>query len=617
VPAFNAAGNIQTLQTIDAEGGKRFHPGGKAAGAFFMIGEPPRDTLYVVEGYATGATVHDHTGEAVAVAFNCGNLKTVTETMATEYPEARIIVVCDNDTQTEGNPGLTEGTEAAKAVQATYAFPVFTTGKGTDFNDLAKTEPEAVKRCLANEYATRWPQLDKVQLAPLPPFPWDTLPPVLSDHARQVAACYQVPPEYPAMAALTVAGFAMGNRTFVTLKPGVRVRPNLYVMVIMASGERKSSPYRSLTIPLEEYATRHAEQWEELKAERRIHAAKVARLEKRLSQVLDANEEHEVRRELNFLPEPVGTCKDFLAENATEEALQVKLAECGERAAVFSADSRDVLQVLTGIYSDNQNRETTYLKAYDGDSLRVHRMGRTLHLQCPAISLLLCVQTDKLRVLGANAGLHDGGFLPRVLFIVPDSLVGSRSWTEAELDPAIHRQYSDAVTARLDKYAEQSEDFTFPLDPEAKTAWVQWYNALEEDMAGELAEQAPLAVRWQSLPIRLSAILAEYSDRNTITEPDMQAAIELSGYLIEHGRRATAIMNKGLSKDLKRAVSHLRSKGLREFTANGLRRALNASASECSKWLQDLETAGYVRQTGKTEGHKRASVYESNPEIWS
>ena len=619
VPAYNTAGNLQTLQSIDESGNKKFMPGGKVSGAYCLIGEPQDgQPLYIVEGYATAATVHETTGAAATIAFNAGHLEAVATALAELHPEARLVICCDNDTTTEGNPGLTKGRQAAAAIDAPYALPVFTNGTGSDFNDLNTTEGrEAVLRCLAKEYATAWPPLGKANLAPLPAFPWDCLPPVLREHAQQVASTYQVPSEYPAMAALTVAGFAMGNRTFVSLKQGVSVRPNLYTFVVMASGERKSSAYRPLTEPLDAYGIEHAESWQELQREKRIHKAKVARLEKELSKPLSRDSELETRNELSQLVEPLGTCKDYLAENATEEALQVKLVDCGERAAVFSADSRDVLQVLTGIYNDRQNRETTYLKGFDGDSLRVQRMSRTLHLEHPSISLLLCVQEDKLSELGANGGLWAGGFIPRLLFIVPDSLVGGRFWTEHELDAATQEAYNAAVTARLDKFSEQEEDCIFPLDGDAKAIWIEFYNALESDMAGELSDHAPLAARWQTLPVRLACIIAEYNNRDSIALDDMNAAIELSGYLIAHQRRAAGIMGKGLSSELERAVHHIRGKNLTKFKPNDVRRAANATAADVDKWLDELETLGYIRATGEVEGHKRAAIYESNPAIWN
>jgi hypothetical protein len=103
--------------------------------------------LYIAEGYATGASIHEVTGHAVAIAFNAGNLKAVAEGLRKKYPSLNLIVAADNDQWTKGNPGLRAVQEAAEDVGGTVIYPTFTEeaitrfkaqhGKGpTDFNDL-------------------------------------------------------------------------------------------------------------------------------------------------------------------------------------------------------------------------------------------------------------------------------------------------------------------------------------------------------------------------------------------------------------------------------------------------------------------------------------------------
>ena len=82
---------------------------------------------------ATGATVFEATGYAVAVAFNAGNLKAVALAMRGKFPEAKIILCADNDTHTPGNSGLTKAKEAADAVGGYLTYP----DQG-DFNDMAR-----------------------------------------------------------------------------------------------------------------------------------------------------------------------------------------------------------------------------------------------------------------------------------------------------------------------------------------------------------------------------------------------------------------------------------------------------------------------------------------------
>jgi len=139
VPASDIVGEVQTLQFISADGAKRFLPGGQVRGCFYLIGEPS-DLLCIAEGFATAATIHEATGYPVATAFNAGNLQTVAQAFRQKYPDMCIIVCADDDWKTAGNPGLTKGTEAARAVGGHLVFPSFDFDrheKATDFNDLA------------------------------------------------------------------------------------------------------------------------------------------------------------------------------------------------------------------------------------------------------------------------------------------------------------------------------------------------------------------------------------------------------------------------------------------------------------------------------------------------
>ncbi len=71
-------GKTWSMQTIAPDGAKRFTPGGRVRGCYYSIGKPA-GVLVVAEGFATGASIHEATGCAVAVAFNAGNLKAVAE----------------------------------------------------------------------------------------------------------------------------------------------------------------------------------------------------------------------------------------------------------------------------------------------------------------------------------------------------------------------------------------------------------------------------------------------------------------------------------------------------------------------------------------------------------
>ncbi|WP_348758394.1 toprim domain-containing protein [Candidatus Methylocalor cossyra] len=143
VPMVDEHGAIWSLQAIFPqkhpvlERDKDFLAGGKTAGAFFCIAGHT-DTVYVAEGYATGATIHEATGGCTYVAFTAGNLTAVAMAARRRYPGRRLIVCADNDRFTEGNPGVTNARKAALAVGGLVSIPEFPEGEtGTDWNDLA------------------------------------------------------------------------------------------------------------------------------------------------------------------------------------------------------------------------------------------------------------------------------------------------------------------------------------------------------------------------------------------------------------------------------------------------------------------------------------------------
>ena len=135
VPMRDEWRHLTSLQFIKDNGTKRFLSGGRVVGCYHLIGEPA-GMLCVVEGYATGATIHQLTKQAVAVAFNADNLLSVAEALRRRYRTERILIFADNDHKTEGNPGVTKAREAAAAVGGMVAIPEC--GEGTDFNDMAK-----------------------------------------------------------------------------------------------------------------------------------------------------------------------------------------------------------------------------------------------------------------------------------------------------------------------------------------------------------------------------------------------------------------------------------------------------------------------------------------------
>jgi len=104
VPLYNPEGKLVSIQYIDQEGGKLYHSGGQTGGCFWMVGtmdEP--GTIYIAEGFATAATIHEITHRPCIVAYSASNLVPVTGTIRDQYgATTEIVIVADNDVSGTG-----------------------------------------------------------------------------------------------------------------------------------------------------------------------------------------------------------------------------------------------------------------------------------------------------------------------------------------------------------------------------------------------------------------------------------------------------------------------------------------------------------------------------------
>lgn len=132
VPMRDTAGKLWNLERIapekpaDGSTDKKGLFGGRRTGCYFSIGNPKGAVaLCICEGFATGASIHEATGYPVAVAFNAGNLGPVAKTLRQKFPALPLILCADDDMATDGNPGMTKATEAARAVGGVLAVPDF------------------------------------------------------------------------------------------------------------------------------------------------------------------------------------------------------------------------------------------------------------------------------------------------------------------------------------------------------------------------------------------------------------------------------------------------------------------------------------------------------------
>lgn len=135
VPIYNQDKQLVNLQFINADGSKRFLSGGKKKHCFSVIGKPcSNQPILICEGWATGASLYEHTGYAVIVAMDAGNLEPVSLVIRLLFPAVQIIIAADND---ESGVGQVAARAAALAIGGGVICPSLS---DVDFNDFLNME---------------------------------------------------------------------------------------------------------------------------------------------------------------------------------------------------------------------------------------------------------------------------------------------------------------------------------------------------------------------------------------------------------------------------------------------------------------------------------------------
>ncbi len=442
VPMRDTTGTLHSLQTITPDGEKRFLTGGKVKGCYHAIGKPKGGRLIVCEGYATGASIHEATGDPVAVAFNSGNLEAVALALRAKYPALKITMAADDDHLTDGNPGITKATAAAQAVGGGVAVPDFGAPRphqATDFNDLRQVAGlDAVRRCIeaahsVPETSSTWPDPMPLPnaLPPVQAFDSDLIPVALQPWVTDIAHRMQCPPDFPAVAALVAASSLIGARAVVQPKArdDWQVTPNLWGMTVGRPGVKKSPALSEALRPLNRLQQAEFDQWQ-VAHEAWALDCKVAELagidNEKKAKGLAAKNPAAARA----LLEPTDTpdepiARRFIVNDATVE----KLGELMQQNPWGTLSYRDELYgLLTGL--DKQGQEGSrafYLQAYDGNQgYTFDRIGRgTVHIHRVCLAMIGGIQPGRIQeyVRGAVAGgSADDGLLQRFgLTVWPDT----------------------------------------------------------------------------------------------------------------------------------------------------------------------------------------------------
>jgi phage/plasmid primase-like uncharacterized protein len=666
IPMRNAAGQLRSLQFITDGGVKRPLTGGEKQGCYFAVGSP-KGQIIICEGFATGASLAQCTGDAVAVAFDSGNLYAAGLALRGKYPALRIIIAADHDHLTDGNPGLTKARAAAQAVGGLVAVPSFPADrpdKATDFNDLHQLAGlDAVKACIDNAMESvavkasetaatgqfyQWPAPTEIfsQLPVAPEFDAAVLlPKALADFVLDEADRMPCSPDYIAAALVVCLGSVIGAKC--GLKPKRRddwiVVPNLWGGIVGDPSSKKSPALGTVT--------RFLDRLEAREAEKLVDAQTIFEAEKA------AFEAHQSAVKANMKKAAGGAKPDHLRMAASIADMQDLQAPEQPHALRYKSNDSSVEKLgdilsrnpqgimvfrdeLTGLLASweregHEGDRAFYLESWNGTgSFNIDRIGRgEQFVKTLCLSIFGGIQPDKIEsyLAGIASSLDNDGRVQRFQVMVYPNAV---PWAWCDRYPV--KGAREAVRDVFDRLAvfdpvqdgaAPADDFVklphFQFDDEAQEVFIEWCAQL--NLVHIANEQDPLMKqhlgKFEKLFCSLALIL--HLAEGNIGAVKVDSALRSAAwceYLAGHAKRVYGMVEGAKVATAKTMLRRIKEGKLKPgFTVRdvlrkhwtGVTTALQAESA-----LMILEDHFYVKSYEVQDVAHRPTVrYEINPAL--
>jgi len=437
---------------------------------------------------------------------------------------------------------------------------------------------------------------------PWKPFPTEVMPEPTRGYVRAGSHAMKCDEAYIVLPLLAGLASAIGATRRITLKPGWHEPAVVWAAVVGDSGTMKS-PAQALALdPL-----RRAQEWQ-LEQIPELEAQFV-----RDKALYDADYQNWKRKGRDKGEPPPEKPEEprvdrYVVNDITIEALAEILSQnprgvlvaCDELAAWLGAFD----QYRSGRGSD----AAKWLSIHRAEGLIVDRKTgakKTIYVKRAAVSVAGSIQPRVLYRALADE-YFDNGLAARLLLASPPRL--AKQWTEATVDTDTYKAV-ERVYARLLALNFSTDDndspapIDVPLNPEAKAAWMEFYNdhaKATESMAGKMAAAySKLEAYAARLALVLYLVKAVSNDEwtttdNVIDAESMVAGITLARWFAYEVERVYRIIAESDTEtEQRQIVEFIRARG-GQITANDLRRRSRKfeTSEEAEGFLRGLVEAG-------------------------
>jgi putative DNA primase/helicase len=295
---------------------------------------------------------------------------------------------------------------------------------------------------------------------PAEPFPLDVLPPELADFLSIAASCLTCPVDFLAVAALAIAGTAMGRSVAIKVKESWVETASLYAALVARPGATKSPALTMIARPLSRIT-------DNLIREYRVELARATK------------------------DQPKPTLRRVAVGDSTCEALAPILADNPRGVAMIRDELTAWATGMNQYKSGGKGSDRQFfLSAWSGTPVTVdrkHQMDRgPIHIPYPFLSVVGALTPEMIGEL-SDARSRDDGFIDRILFTMPDPC--RVRWNDDVVPPDLAQAWQNAIQILFDRPMRPGVDgrprpLFVRFSPEAHESFAAWFNVHCEESEG-------------------------------------------------------------------------------------------------------------------------------------
>ncbi|WP_425613605.1 YfjI family protein [Anatilimnocola sp. NA78] len=438
-------------------------------------------------------------------------------------------------------------------------------------------------------------------LEPYQPFPTDALPKDVGSYVHETATSIGCDDAFIALPVLASLARAVGNTRVIRLKHGWTEPAVVWAAIVGKSGTHKTPAIQAATQFLNQRQQKEIERFEYAQE---IYERDLANYERDFAQW---------KRTKGGTPPPEKprepVLKRFIVSDITIEAMADRLSKQFDGVLVVRDELAGWVNGIGEYKGAKSSDNGHWLAMWSAAPMTVDRKTgekKTLYIPRAAVSVVGGIQPGILRTAMGKEHMQDG-MCARLLLAMPDGR--KVQWTERTVPlgtSEILAKTFDRLISLEPAGDEEGRDtpFVLAMTPEAKTAWVEYYDRHRDEQVGL---DGDLAAAWSKLEAYTArfALLFQLcawaaGDEVSETEVDevsMRSAIAVSDWFGGEARRVYAVLSESdEARSDRELLDLIRRKGGR-VTARDLKASSRrfASADEAEAALLTLVQDGLGR----------------------